>query len=286
MTSVLDAEAELPDESPAPTRQPTQESLAVDEEPPSRFDSGTETHEDRDELNLPPKKTQIPDETADEPAWPLTSGTTVPTETPKTLPSTTQEDDNLVPAPLNISSARRRSIAAAIETSIGTAAAAPELPDKAPRPESFIAEIRPSYTQAPIRRKPVSRAASGEFAGLTKVLSPEKLPDESEDSSSGTSPDTSMSSMTDKMTPLTQSLISLSSRDYLNVELDQPPVQPYPDHPPAYVPTSPNQARATRTRRSNTERSSVSHQLPAIVQLSIENRLNELSALINTSTLR
>ncbi|EMD00842.1 hypothetical protein BAUCODRAFT_20857 [Baudoinia panamericana UAMH 10762] len=83
----------------------------------------------------------------------------------------------------------------------------------------------------------------------------------------------------EKMSPLAQSLQSLDSSDYLNVELDQVPIQPYHDNPPAYVAALPSSSTtpAPRAVRRDTARSSLVNPFsPRIIKLVVENRLEEL----------
>lgn len=90
----------------------------------------------------------------------------------------------------------------------------------------------------------------------------------------------------EKLTPLTHSLSSLNANEYLNVELDQPQVRPYPDDPPVYSLCSADPVSSSATReqaevgalrqRNAQPSSSIQSGNSLLFQLVKENRINEI----------
>jgi ankyrin repeat protein len=164
----------------------------------------------------------------------------------------------------------------------------PPVPPKSPgRPRSSGKDrIRPASTMAvskrpAIRRKPVA-TVSGRIPTIPEPSgSSEHVPMRRRANS--TSPVDSALSLMEKVTPLTQSLSSLPTNEYLNIELDQPPVEPYPDNPPVYSQVS--DAVATLSTidlhgpvRRRTQSSLASDNSPFVMRLARENRLDDLTA--------
>ncbi|KAK0262891.1 hypothetical protein B0A54_08990 [Friedmanniomyces endolithicus] len=171
----------------------------------------------------------------------------------------------------------------------------PDIPTRSsqrPWKNDATAGASKTYPPLEVQRKPVSRhSVSGDLSILARTTSG-KAGQFGRDSSLTSSPAASLSSstterhtMTEKLTPLTESLRSLSSSDYINVELDQPPTQPYVDRPPAYESSSSRVAPASpsgappRTRRRGTGGSSFSRiQGVSVVQYVRENRLSDITS--------
>ncbi|KAK0305360.1 hypothetical protein LTR01_006886 [Friedmanniomyces endolithicus] len=149
-----------------------------------------------------------------------------------------------------------------------------------------------TYPPPEAQRKPVSRhSVAGDLSILARIMSGQagQVDRDSSFTSSPAAPlkssTTERHTMTEKLTPLTESLRSLSSSDYINVELDHPPVEPYIDRPPAYetsssrvAPASPS-AASPRTRRRGTGGSSFSRiQGVSVIQFVRENRLSDITS--------
>ncbi|KAK0859425.1 hypothetical protein LTS02_009238 [Friedmanniomyces endolithicus] len=172
---------------------------------------------------------------------------------------------------------------------------APNIPTRSSqRPWNNDTKAGASNTYPPpeVQRKPVLRnSVSGNPSILARTTSRDTAGQMEHEPSFTSSPATSPSSstterhtMSEKLTPLTESLRSLSSSDYINVELDQPPIQPYVDRPPAYETSSSRVAPASpsavppRTRRRGTGGSSFSRiQGVSIIQFVRENRLADIT---------
>ncbi|KAK4553181.1 hypothetical protein LTR86_009711 [Recurvomyces mirabilis] len=130
-----------------------------------------------------------------------------------------------------------------------------------------------------IRRKPVS--ATWSSSDISKRPLPENQAPIRRNTEIRPAASSSAMRIAQKMTPLTDSLRSLSPDDYVNVELEQhSPVQPYVDSPPAYVAASSSVVatpRAVQTRRDTGRRSLVRQStLSMMTQLARESRLEEI----------
>jgi len=143
-----------------------------------------------------------------------------------------------------------------------------------------------------VRRKPVSRSSlsEGALSGASNAVSNHIHPYQARNGRSSTSPTDSAYSVMEKLTPLTHSLSSLNANEYLNVELDQPQVQPYLDDPPVYslrsappIPSSsrrePAEVIALRQRHAQTL-SSIQSGNTLLFQLVKENRVNEIQKML------
>ena len=269
--SVMAAEEELPDESPAPSRQASSDSSDAANGLAYHASGGHRPLNDRSELFLPsasgPMHQQV--SAADHLALPRTSSPEANGIPLRPDPERQPSHNTLM---REIGSMLGEPKQLATEES---ASPPPDIPMKSRQrfePRAEVDEKGSTYPPPKIRRKPVSRTSvSGE------------LPRSSSASTPATSPS---SSIMDKLTPLTESLRSLSSRDYISVELDQAPAQPYVDTPPAYEPGSSRVAlqqfsTAPRTRRRGTGGSSLNQNIgPSITQYVRENRLQDIMSLL------
>lgn len=266
MTSVLAAEDELPDEPPAVSRQNTGETVT-----PTAFVA--KTPRDREELHLT-------DEHADRSSVssrPMSSWSIPETERRVSL-ETLEPESPARPQMQSANSELISEIAGILDRS--TANGLNDDDDVAPPPGTPFRNPRRNekdhwpgvrLKHVPIKRKPVSKSSTyGLPAVAESAVRPRQL-------SAPLNP-ASTTSLADKIMPLTQSLQSLSSSEFVNVELDQAPVQPYTDGPPAYAVAPPPESAGPSTRRRRTTGSSsrLMSNAPSIIQLARENRLDEI----------
>ncbi|KAK3616177.1 hypothetical protein LTR56_026125 [Elasticomyces elasticus] len=285
VTSVMAAEAELPEESPVPTRQASTESWSTDNDFVRQL--GVETSiNDPNELFLPTSASPAIHQTADRNKLGV----------PQTVPSDTDGAHLRPDHPERLPS--HNTLFREINSMLGetsperSASPPPNIPMKSSQRVARRSSTMPETSTTPrpqIKRKPLSRnSLSGELSMLVRTLSRDKsaqlAPDSGSSSSLTASP---ASSILDKLTPLTESLRSLSSSDYVNVELDRRPVQPYADTPPAYQPSSPRSPVASssavpRARRRGTGGSSLSRNVGmiSVAQYVRESQLELISALL------
>ncbi|KAK6385414.1 hypothetical protein LTR65_009108 [Meristemomyces frigidus] len=265
MKQVLAAEADLPDEdTPTPSRQPSTESaVTVDSlvpEPLRVTDSQsvqdsvgvalTTLHAEAQPTPLNPPSPKLPDY--------FGRYNREPTHDANML-----ADDKYLPT---------------------TLADTPPIPPKSlDRGSVYYAESNAGHSRPQATRKAITRKSlPGSGAVPNAASSTGNVP-----YASSSSPADSALSIAEKMTPLTQSLASLTTADYLNVELDQPPVQPYPDHPPMYTSagagSSPDVVPVPVRRRTTPVSPQLDDPCPFVVRLARENRIEDLMAYLRGS---
>lgn len=136
------------------------------------------------------------------------------------------------------------------------------------------------------KRKPVASAS-----GSSATPAPDKPPAYSqepsqlhEQSRAALSPVTDQTHpVLEKVGPLTQSLQSLHAGQYLRVELDQGPVQPYADNPPAYAVSLTSLPDALSLRRAETLGAlTVDEPTIEIIRVVRENRIDDLRRLVKS----
>ncbi|KAK3071309.1 hypothetical protein LTR53_008846 [Teratosphaeriaceae sp. CCFEE 6253] len=286
VTSVMAAEEELPAESPAPSRQVSSESCSTGAESARQAAVPHRPLKDRSEL-VPPSPSsptvRDPQDAQDGVAFETLAGPR--TSSPGLIAAPSRPDVERQPSH-NTLMREIGSMLGEKDHGAGQDSASPPpnipLKNRQRLPRYTTADDRSGlYSQPQIRRKPVSRL-SGDPSLPTHTPPFDRSDRGSYSPTSGTpSPDSSMMA---KLTPLTESLRSLSSRDYINVELDTPPASPYVDHPPAYEPDTASSrpdafSVVPRTRRRGTGGSSLARNVGvSITQYVRENRLQDISS--------
>jgi len=287
VTSIMAAEEDYPAESPGLNRQDSADSIFVGNGSGKQSAGPGRAVNDRSELFLPSESSQ------NEPNDMRTSMLGVPrTMSPDAGGSTSRPDPERLPSHNTLMREIGSMLGESKPISREEAASPPpDIPLKSrqrlERLDDGIAAAGKGRTYPPpqIRRKPVSRnSVSGDFSMLTSTPSAFAEKHALASSSTSTPATSPSSSIMDKLTPLTESLRSLSSRDYINVELDRPPVQPYNDTPPAYEPAlsriAPVRSNTlSRPRRRGTGGSSLALSMGSpIGQLVRENRLQDITS--------
>lgn len=280
VTLVMAAEEELPEESPAPTRQASTESYSTNADPACKPSSGPVASHDPNELFLP---------SAASPIVPNGTHDTEKLAVPWTL---SPESDVGQPRPETERQPSHNTLIRQISSMLGespqtpaevSAFGPPAIPNKSSQRLGSTAAGNGSCSPPQIRRKPLSRnSVSGDLHTLTKAISRGRSAQVIDSSSTSSPAGSPSSSMTEKLTPLTESLRSLSSSDYITVELDHPPVRPYADNPPAYAHTSSpvvsSSAAVPRARRRGTGGSSLTRSVGvSVVQFVRENNLEAIT---------
>ncbi|KAK5114858.1 hypothetical protein LTR62_002015 [Meristemomyces frigidus] len=163
----------------------------------------------------------------------------------------------------------------------------PNIPTRSPQRQEnhpiSVARDR-GFSLGSIRRKPVSATwSSSDPSGDSKQPLPAGCGPSRRNTDLTSSASSSALSIARKMTPLTNTLRSLSPDDFVNIELEQATVQPYVDSPPAYAgpawAAGPRTARVTQPRRNTGRSSLVRHStLSTMTQLARESRLDEIRA--------
>lgn len=271
MKQVLDAEGDLPDdETPVPSRVPSADSVMTTN---SLVPEPLQLPATQSVTRNPPRQQEaqravdlcLPDSTV---------GLAVSTASPETHPVPPRAPN--LPDYFEIEdedSAYHSHFHGDEKQSPSSVAATPPIPPKSlDRGSVYYAESSAEPSRQPLRRKPVPRTpTSGSLTALPTVASPAD----------------SALALAEKLTPLTQSLSSLTTSDHLNIELDQPPVQPYADRPPVYSSAAgagaldSRELISTPARRRNTAMSDDT--CPYVVRLARENRIEDLMAYLRGS---
>ncbi|KAK5123201.1 hypothetical protein LTR85_003400 [Meristemomyces frigidus] len=294
MKQVLDAEADLPDEeTPTPSRQPSAESaMTVASLVPQPLRVVGVQPVDDSAASSPQQAVQHPSELF-LPDDNVGVALSTPYDQAQPLPSSSLDSD--LPGYFDAHGRNFTGDAHMVGDHKALTIAPADTPPIPPRSldrggvHSTESSAGPSRSQ--MRRKPLPRASRSGNSNTAQNagLSVEELPYQHARRSSSGSPADSALYLAEKMTPLTQSLSSLTNSDYLNVELDQPPVQPYAGPPPLYdsaaTPSraSPELVSTPVPLRNTAMSSNVEDYSPYVVRLAQENRIDDLMAYLRAN---